>query len=89
MGGKRRSLVEGTVYFFAIKRPRERSAVRDAIETSIVTSKCGRIVGSGVSLFDAETYCIEFKTSDPVQASASIERVCAQRNICEYEIVCD
>lgn len=89
MGSKRRSLIEGTVYFFAIKKPQERSAIKDAIENSIATSKCGRIVGGGISLFDEGTYCIEFKTFDPGKLSTSIERVCAQRRICDYEIVCD
>ena len=87
MGSKRRQVTEGVVYVFSLPPGMVKADITYAIDTALHASRSGRILGSGISLFDDGTITIEISSPDCEDAESTISRSCKKMKCLDYEVV--
>jgi len=89
MDRKHSRVIEGQVYVFSLPKGQDKASITDAIEDALETSKCGRVLGSGTSLFDDGTVSIEIAASDCDAADATVSRACSKLKCRDFEVIWD
>jgi hypothetical protein len=82
-------MIEGVLYLFSLAAHQDKATVSEAVELALESSKCGRVLGSGISLSDECTLSIEMAASDPDFAEEVVSRCCRKLECRDFEIVWD
>lgn len=86
MAHKHKRLTEVVMYFLSGIPWERKSEVATAISDCLETARCGRVIGSGTSLFAGGGYAVELLISDHDKAEKAISRACRKMNIIDYEV---
>ncbi len=89
MGNKRRRLTEGVLYLFSTPKGVDKSDVSLEVGLALSKLKCGRVLGSGTSLFDGGTQTVELGAFDCAGAEDAAARACRLIRVRDFEIVWD
>ena len=89
MERKHRRMIEGQVCLFSLPRGLRKARVTHAIEDGLEASACGRVLGSGTSLFDDGTIIVEIASSDTRAADDVVSEVCRKLRCRDYEVIWD
>jgi hypothetical protein len=83
----RAAVMEAVVYVFSLPDQTDKASLSAAISNALKTSRAGRVVGSGTSLFDFGTVTIEIKAYDEDAAEVAIAGACRQMRCVNYEVI--
>ena len=89
MDRKHNRMTEGNVYFFTLPQNQDKANVSEAVNNALLKHRCGRVVGSGISLFNDSSVTIEIVTSDRHTANEAIVRACRKLECRDFDIVWD
>ena len=89
MERKRKRMTEGSLYFYSLPRGQDKAKISEAIDNALAVSRCGRILGSGTSLFNDGTITIEIGAYDCEATDFAISRTCKRLKCTDFEVVWD
>ena len=89
MANKRRRMIEGIIYLFSLPIGFEKSDFSAALGCALGKLKCGRVLGSGISLSDDGTQTIEVGAFDQNVAEDAIAKLCKKFKCRDIELVWD
>jgi len=82
-------MIEGNVYVFSIPSRMDKESLSEEIGEGLESARCGRLLGSGMSVGGSSTICLEIGAFDRDKAYAVISRVCRKMKCDDYEMVWD
>ena len=82
-------MTEGNLYVFSLPSATDKASLTEGIDQGLESSKCGRLLGSGMSLGDDCTVSIEIGAYDREKANSVISRVCRKMKCRDYEMAWD
>ena len=86
MDGQHQRMIEGNLYVFSMPSNLDKASLTAEIDEGLETAKCGKILGSGMSLGGDPTVWLEVGAFDQDKAIAVISRVCQKIKCCDYEM---
>jgi hypothetical protein len=89
MERKRRRMIEGNLCLFSFPSGLDKASVAEGIEKGLAKSRCGRLLGSGISLANDGTVVIEVGAYDCDEANDVISQVCRELKCQDYEMSWD
>ena len=89
MARKPRRMIEGLLYLLSLPRGVDKATVSAGISEALKAANCGRVLGSGISLVNDGTICVEVGAYDCDAAKDAISRVCRRLKCLEFEVAWD
>lgn len=89
MDRKHRRMIEGNFYVFSMPSRLDKASLSEGIDAGLESAKCGRLLGSGMSVGGDSTVCLEVGAFDRDKADAVISRVCRKMKCSDYEMAWD
>ncbi len=89
MDGQHRSMIEGNLYIFSMPSHLDKASLSEGIGEALEAAKCGRILGSGMSVGGDSTVCLEVVAFDRDKTYAVISRVFRKMKCRDYEMAWD
>ncbi len=82
-------MTEGNLYVFSMPSRMDKASLAEEIGDALEAAKCGRLLGSGMSVGGDSATCLEVGTCDKEKADAVISRVCRKMKCSDFEMVWD
>jgi hypothetical protein len=82
-------MIEGHLYVFSLPSSTDKASLTEGIDQGLVAAKCGRLLGSGMSLGNDGTVAIEIGAYDRDKANGVISRLCRKLKCRDYEMSWD
>jgi len=86
MAHKHTRMTEVVMYFLSGIPWERKPEVVTAIDDCLETARCGRVIGSGTSLFAGGGYAVELLISDQEKAEKAISKACRKMKVTDYEL---
>ena len=82
-------MTEGNLYVFSLPSGTDKASLSEGIDQGLALAKCGRLLGSGMSLGDAAAVSIEIGAYDRDKANSVVSRVCRRMKCRDFEMAWD
>lgn len=89
MDRQHRRMIEGNLYVFSLPSRIDKASLSEGIGEGLESAKCGKLLGSGMSVSGDSTVCLEVGAFDRDKADDVISRVCRKMKCRDYEMAWD
>jgi hypothetical protein len=86
MARKHKRMSEVAMYIMERNSMKSKAEMITIISDCLQAGRCGKVIGSGTSLFAGTTYVVEMQINDRDKAEKAISSACARVSVSDYEI---